>query len=96
MHALGLGLRRTLTHLAIAVSQVWLSAFTDSVSALITEIFAAQNQTRTCPCQRFDLMPYGRARMTRGQRGLLLLRCVTLSFTTPCRFLTGRTGKLSR
>jgi hypothetical protein len=39
------------------------------------------------PLSTLRRRPCGRSHMTRGQRGLLDLHCVTLSFTTPCRFI---------
>src|SRR5580658_10821598 len=39
-----------------------------------------------CPCRTLRDPPYDVSRMTRGQDGSLLLSCVTLSFTTQCRF----------
>ena len=40
---------------------------------------------RTHPLSTLRRRPRGRLRMTRGQCGSLVLHCVTLSFTTPCR-----------
>src|SRR6516225_6058218 len=39
--------------------------------------------------------PYDHRRMTRGPDDWLGLSCVTLSFTTPCRFCTGALGDLT-
>src|SRR6266851_8426166 len=39
------------------------------------------------PLSTLRWRPCGRPRMTRGQDGSLLLSCVTLSFTTPRRFI---------
>ncbi len=39
------------------------------------------------PCPTLQVRPYGRPRMARGQDGSLLLSCMTLSFTTPRRFI---------
>ena len=56
--------------------------------------FAARCPGLRFPCQRFAPRPGGRAvcprgreRMTRGHDGSLLLSCIELSSTTPCRFI---------
>src|SRR5262245_11943552 len=48
--------------------------------------FEAQYPARRCPCLRFDKR-LAAHRKTRGQDGLLLLSCKTLSFSTTCRFI---------
>src|SRR5260370_18404406 len=48
-------------------------------------MFAAQLPGPYFPLSTLQPIPCGMRRMTRGQRGSLLLHCVTLSFTTLCR-----------
>src|SRR5450759_2790989 len=49
--------------------------------------FAAQYPACLCPCQHFTCSLNDGPRMTRGQDGLLLLSCRTLSFPIPRRFI---------
>ena len=49
--------------------------------------FAAQYPACLFPCSTLRVLPYGQPRMTRGQDGLLILSCTTLSFATLCRFI---------
>jgi hypothetical protein len=49
--------------------------------------FGARYLACLYPCLMLHLRPRGRRRQTRGQDGSLLLSCVALSSTTPCRFI---------
>ena len=51
--AWGLGPRRAVAHLAMAMRAVWPSALLYSVGALDRKHFAAQYPARGFPCQRF-------------------------------------------
>jgi hypothetical protein len=57
-----------------------------TASALQITLFEAQYSACRCPCSTLRRAPCDALRMTRGQDGSLLLSCVTLSFTTHCRF----------
>jgi len=57
--------------------------------ALRSYSFAAQSPGSPMPLSTLRWLPRGSPRKTRGQDGSLLLSCETLSFSTPCRFLTG-------
>src|SRR5216683_1677462 len=46
------------------------------------------------PLSTLRWQPCGRPRMTRGQDGSLLLSCVTLSFSTPRRFIPAHSTPL--
>ena len=50
-------------------------------------VFAAQYSACTYPCPTLRVRPRGRMRMARGQRDGLGLRCTTLAFATPRRFI---------
>jgi hypothetical protein len=52
----------------------------------VPNVFEAQYSAHMCPCRTLRFTPCDVPRMTRGQDGSLLLSCVTLSFTTQCRF----------
>src|SRR6266581_3106161 len=67
---------------------MWPSLFAISW-ALRSYSFAAQSPGPPMPLSTLRWLPRGRPRKTRGQDGSLLLSCETLSFSTPCRFLTG-------
>ena len=48
------------------------------------------------PVQRFECVLTIRPRMARGQGGSLFLSCMTLSFTTPCRFIPTLSERFER
>jgi hypothetical protein len=73
--------------LAMAHPQVLPSAMLNDVGTPVAIISQLNTRPACAPCQRFDGMPCGWSRMTRGQDGSLLLSCMTLSFTTPRRFI---------
>jgi len=59
------------------------------------DYFAAQYPASLhVPLSTLRCQPYGWPRMTRGQDGSLLLSCVTLSFTTPRRFIPAHSTPL--
>src|SRR6266481_3680166 len=49
--------------------------------------FGAQYPAYIYPCPTLQVRPLDRPRMARGQSGLLAFLCMTLSFTTPRRFI---------
>ena len=64
---------------------VWPSAPLNTRRHADSGSFGIRYPARTYPCQRFDCVPYGRRRMTRGRCGSLGLHRMKLSFTTSCR-----------
>jgi len=62
-----------------------------TTSALWRRLFRSSIPGLPVPLSTLRWMPRGRPRMTRGQDGWLVLSCVTLSFTTPRRFIPAHT-----
>jgi hypothetical protein len=58
-----------------------------TTSALRIHLFRSSMSRLHVPLSTLRVQPCDWPRMTRGQDGSLCLSCVTLSFTTPCRFL---------
>ena len=58
-----------------------------TTSALWSRLFRSSIPGLHVPLSTLRLQPCDCKRMTRGQDGSLLLSCVTLSFTTPRRFI---------
>ena len=57
-----------------------------TASALHSNRFRSSILSPHVPLSTLRDLPYDVSRMTRGQDGSLLLSCMTLSFTTHCRF----------
>jgi hypothetical protein len=83
----GLRPRRVTCALALSRTSVLPSAQLNGVGTLVAPGFAAQYSARAYPLSTLRLHPCECRRMTRGHRGWLGLRCKTLPFSTPCRFI---------
>ena len=86
MRAWGLRLRRAATHSHNARRNIAFRVVLPRrrPGCLFSEL---NGQPTYTPVQRFKCVLTGRPRMARGQDGSLLLSCMTLSFTTPRRFI---------
>src|SRR6266849_2982187 len=65
-----------------------------TTSALRSRLFRSSIPSLHVPLSTLRRQPCGSPRMTRGQDGSLLLSCVTLSFTTPRRFIPAHSATL--
>ena len=86
IHAWGLRLRGDAVHLRYRTPPCCLpGGVTPSASRI--SVFGAQYPACIYPCPTLQVQPHGCPRMARGQDGSLRLSCMTLSFTTPRRFI---------
>jgi hypothetical protein len=86
MHARGLRLRGVRRVLAFTHPSVLPSAMLNDVGTPVA-IISQFHTLPALPLSTLRWQPYGRPRMTRVQDGSLHLSCMTLSFTTPRRFI---------
>ena len=88
MHAWGLRLRRALRTLALAHPPVLPSAMRNDVGTLVA-IISQLDVPPACAHVNASRPALRLVTHDSGQDGSLCLSCVTLSFTTPHRFVTG-------
>lgn len=86
MHAWGLRLRRAAAHSRYRAPPYCLPIRLTSSAPRIA-VFGARYPACIYPFPTLQVQPHDCPRMVRGQVGSLFLACMTLTFTTPRRFI---------